>query len=93
MQVRLTVEDGGVAGPGGHDEDVDEFDEDVDVVVDVNVDVDVEVDGDVAGPDGHDVTSPVSSSQNVSTFKHFPKHIKGDHPKYAKMASCCERYW
>ena len=76
MQVRLTVEDGGVAGPGGHDEDVD-----------------VEVDGDVAGPDGHDVTSPVSSSQNVSTFKHFPKHIKGDHPKYAKMASCCERYW
>ena len=83
MQVRLTVEDGGVAGPGGHDEDVGEFDEDVDV----------EVDGDVAGPDGHDVTSPVSSSQNVSTFKHFPKHIKGDHPKYAKMASCCERYW
>ena len=76
--MRLTVEDGGVAGPGGHDEDVDEFDEDVDV--------DVEV----AGPDGHDVTSPVSSSQNVSTFKHFPKHIKGDHPKYAKMASCCE---
>ena len=85
MQVRLTVEDGGVAGPGGHDEDVDEFDEDLDV--DVNVDVEV------AGPDGHDVTSPVSSSQNVSTFKHFPKHIKGDHPKYAKMASCCERYW
>ena len=85
MQVRLTVEDGGVAGPGGHDEDVDEFDEDLHV--DVNVDVEV------AGPDGHDVTSPVSSSQNVSTFKHFPKHIKGDHPKYAKMASCCERYW
>ena len=25
MQVRLTVEDGGVAGPGGHDEDVDEL--------------------------------------------------------------------
>ena len=30
MQVRLTVEDGGVAGPGGHDEDVDvEVDGDV----------------------------------------------------------------
>ena len=89
MQVRLTVEDGGVAGPGGHDEDVDEFDEDVDVDVDVEVDgdVDVDVDDEVADPDGHDV----SSSQNVSTFKHFPKHIKGDHPKYAKMASCCER--
>ena len=52
MQVRLTVEDGGVAGPGGHDEDVDEFDEDVDVdvKVDGDGDVDVDVDDEVAGP-------------------------------------------
>ena len=50
--MRLTVKDGGVAGPGGHDEDVDEFDEDVDVdvKVDGDGDVDVDVDDEVAGP-------------------------------------------
>ena len=87
MQVRLTVEDGGVAGPGGHDEDVDELMRMLMLLLMLMLMLMLRL-------------MVMLLAQMVMMLhlqcpvvKMFPKHIKGDHPKYAKMASCCERYW